>query len=221
MRILLVEDDTALGEGVQKGLVSDEMTVDWMHDGKQGQLALEAGDFDAIVLDLGLPRLSGLDLLRELRRQGRDVPVLILTARDTVKDRVAGLDAGADDYLVKPFELDELAARLRALVRRSHGRAMPVIHHGNLTVDPGTRSAMVDGKEIQLSARECAILVQLLDNAGYAISRERLEENLYGWQQEVDSNAIEVHIHNLRKKLGNSLIKTIRGVGYLISKERQ
>jgi two-component system, OmpR family, response regulator QseB len=219
MRLLLVEDDLLLGDGIEVGLKQAGFTVDWAKDGREAQLALESTEYELIVLDLGLPRLSGLDLLRWTRSKGSDIPVLILTARDTVKDRVTGLDAGADDYLVKPFDLSELTARVRALLRRAHGRSVPVIRHGDLTVDPATQRVQRGGEQIQLSGRECAVLVDLLEHRGVALSRARLEQSLYGWNEEISSNAVEVHIHNLRKKLGEDLIRTIRGVGYLIRKD--
>jgi two-component system, OmpR family, response regulator QseB len=219
MRLLLVEDDLLLGDGIDAGLRQAGFTVDWAKDGREAQLALESTEYELIVLDRGLPRLSGLDLLRWTRSKGSDIPVLILTARDTVKDRVTGLDAGADDYLVKPFDLSELTARVRALLRRAHGRSVPVIRHGDLTVDPATQRVQRGGEQIQLSGRECAVLVDLLEHRGVALSRARLEQSLYGWNEEISSNAVEVHIHNLRKKLGEDLIRTIRGVGYLIRKD--
>lgn len=219
MRLLVVEDDALLGQGIEAGLKQAGFTVDRALDGRAAALALDAVDYELLVLDLGLPQMSGLDLLQGLRGKGRDIPVLILTARDTVQDRVAGLNAGADDYLIKPFDLAELVARIRALLRRAHGRSSAVIEYGKLQLDPASLQVMQDGKAIQLSARECAILVNLLEHKGVALSRARLEESLYGWNEEVESNAIEVHIHNLRKKLGDQLIKTIRGVGYLIRKE--
>ncbi|MGV8893957.1 MAG: response regulator [Burkholderiaceae bacterium] len=219
MRLLVVEDDALLGQGIEAGLKQTGFTVDRAVDGRSAALALDAVDYELLVLDLGLPGMSGLDLLKSLRSKGRDIPVLILTARDTVQDRVAGLNAGADDYLIKPFDLAELVARIRALLRRAHGRSVALIQHGNLQLDPASLQVTQDGQSIQLSARECAILVDLLEHKGTALSRARLEESLYGWNEEVESNAIEVHIHNLRKKLGDQLIKTIRGVGYLIRKE--
>lgn len=218
MRLLLVEDDPLLGNGIETGLSQAGFTVDWAKDGREAQLAFDTTEYELIVLDLRLPRLSGLDLLRAIRSKGSDVPVLILTARDTVKDRVAGLDTGADDYLVKPFDLSELIARVRALLRRAHGRSTPVIRYGDLTFDPATQRVERNGEQVQLSARECAVLVDLLEHRGLALSRARLEQSLYGWNEEIGSNAVEVHIHNLRKKLGEDLIKTIRGVGYLIRK---
>jgi DNA-binding response OmpR family regulator len=219
MRLLLVEDDPLLGAGIETGLKQAGFAVDWAKDGREAELACATEDYELVVLDLGLPRLGGLELLRQLRAAGSSVPVLILTARDTVPDRVQGLNAGADDYLVKPFDLAELVARVRALLRRAHGRTAPVIRYGDLVVDPASGHVERAGEQIQLSARECAILVDLLEHRGVALSRTRLEEALYGWNEEVESNAVEVHIHNLRKKLGADLIKTVRGVGYLIRKE--
>lgn len=219
MRLLVAEDNALLGQGIEAGLKQAGFAVDRVLDGASAALALDAVDYELLVLDLGLPRLAGLDLLTALRSKGRDIPVIILTARDTVQDRIAGLNAGADDYLVKPFDLAELIARIHALLRRAHGRTSALIEHANLQLDPATLQVTQDGKTIPLSARECAILVDLLEHKGMALSRSRLEEGLYGWNEEVESNAIEVHIHNLRKKLGDELIKTIRGVGYLIRKE--
>ena len=218
MRLLLVEDDPLLGDGIRVGLSQAGFAVDWVKDGLAAKLALEAGDYALLVLDLGLPRLSGTELLKWLRGAGDTTPVLILTARDTVGDRVRGLDAGADDYLVKPFDLDELAARIRALLRRAGGRTTPLIVHGALQVDPASRMVMLAGSAVELSPKEFAVLLDLLENAGRALSRERLEQSLYGWGEEVESNAVEVHIHHLRKKLGAELIRTIRGVGYLVDK---
>lgn len=218
MRILLVEDDSLLGDGLRVGLAQEGYSVDWVKDGRAAQLALEAEPYALVVLDLGLPRISGLELLQWLRRGGNDLPVLILTARDAVADRVQGLDSGADDYLVKPFDLDELGARLRALLRRAGGRATPQIVHGDLAVDPAARRVNRAGKEVELSPKEFGILLELLENAGRVLSREQLEQSLYGWGEEVESNAVEVHIHHLRKKLDPGLIRTIRGVGYLVDK---
>ena len=219
MRLLLVEDDPILGDGVAAGLKQAGFTVDWTRDGRSAQLALETADYELIVLDLGLPRVDGMELLRALRARGSQLPVLVLTARDTVQDRVAGLEAGADDYLVKPFALAELVARIRALHRRAHGRSIDAIRYRDLILVPDSLTVTRGDETIVLSGRECAILVDLLEHRGTALSRARLEESLYGWNEEVESNAVEVHISNLRKKLGNDLIKTIRGVGYLIAKE--
>ena len=218
MRVLLVEDDPQLGDGLMVGLRQAGFAVDWVKDGLAADHALASEDFDVLVLDLGLPRLSGMDLLRRLRDRGQSMPVLILTARDATADKVAGLDSGADDYIVKPIDIDELAARIRALGRRAAGRAAPVIVHGELTLDPaGRRVAMADSP-VELSAREFAILQALLENAGRVMTRAQLEGSIYGWRDEPDSNALEVHIHHLRKKLGADLIRTLRGVGYTIPK---
>ena len=219
MRILLVEDDALLGNGIEAGLKQAGFTVDWARDGNAAQLALRTTTYALVVLDLGLPQVSGMAVLARLRAGGSDVPVLILTARDLVADRVAGLEAGADDYLVKPFDLAELVARIRALLRRARGRSVPTIRHGDLELDPASLSVQRGPDTISLSARECAILTDLFEHRGMALSRARLEESLYGWNEEVDSNAIEVHIHNLRKKLGADLIQTIRGVGYIVRKD--
>lgn len=218
MRLLLVEDDPVLGDGLSTGLSQAGFTVDWMKDGAQGEAALAAEDFACVVLDLGLPRLDGLSLLKRLRSTGNPVPVLILTARDATADKIAGLDTGADDYLVKPIDLDEMAARIRALTRRARGRATPLLEHGNLRLDPAAHRLTRDGEDITLSSREFAILHHLLENAGRVVTRSQLEQALYGWQSDVDSNAVEVHIHHLRKKLGADLIRTLRGVGYLVPK---
>ncbi len=216
MRILIVEDDSLLGDGIQAGLRQAGFAADWVRDGMAADIALTAERFAAVVLDLGLPRLSGLELLRRLRAAGNAVPVLILTARDAVADRVAGLDAGGDDYVVKPFDLDELAARLRALVRRAHGQAAATLRVGELELDPAAHAVRFAGRPVELSAREFAVLQALTLNAGRVLSREQLEQALYGWGEEVESNAIEVHIHHLRRKLRAELIRTVRGVGYTL-----
>ncbi len=218
MRLLLVEDDPLLGDGVRAGLADAGFAVDWVKDGEAARAALEGDDYAAVVLDLGLPRLDGMDVLRGLRRRERSVPVLILTARDTVPERVAGLNAGADDYLVKPFDLDELIARLHAIVRRAGGRAAPLLRHGSLTLDPAARAVTWAGVPVELSPREFDLLLELVGHAGYVLSRERLEERLYGWGAEVESNAVEVHVHHLRKKLAPDFIRTVRGVGYVVEK---
>ncbi len=216
MRILLVEDDGMLGEGVRRGLRQQGHAVDWVEDGQAAEVALAGEPYDVVLLDLGLPRKGGLEVLRDLRRRGQRVPVLILTAQDAVPDRVAGLDAGADDYVVKPFDLDELAARIRALQRRSAGRAEPLIALGRLTLNPATHEVSLDGAPVALSAREFALLHALLERPGRPISRSRLEERLYGRSEQVESNAVEVHVHSLRRKLGAEWIKTLRGVGYMV-----
>lgn len=218
MRILLVEDDRLLGDGVRAGLTQAGFTVDWVSDGKEAELALASEPYALVVLDLGLPRLDGLTLLQRMRDKGSDLPVLILTARDTVPDRVRGLETGADDYLVKPFDLAELTARVRALIRRSRGRGSPRLRHGDLILDPAAHTVTLRGAPVELSPREFAILHELLQNAGRVLSRGQLEESLYGWGEEVESNAVEVYIHHLRKKLGADLIRTLRGVGYMVEK---
>ncbi len=219
MRLLLVEDDELLGNGLQVGLRQNGYAVDWVKDGRSAELFLAAGTYDLMILDLGLPARSGLEVLRTQRRGGSALPVLILTARDTVEDKVSGLDSGADDYLVKPFDLDELAARIRALLRRRSGRGEPVIRHRDLVLDPASHAVMRAGRPVDLSPREFAVLRQLLENRGRVLSRARLEQGLYSWADEIDSNAVEVHIHHLRRKLWPELIRTIRGVGYVIDKE--
>lgn len=218
MRVLLVEDDPMIGDSVQKGLKQDGYAVDWVRDGVSAEAAWRANPFDVMLLDLGLPRKDGLEVLRALRRAHQDLPVLIMTARDAVSDRVAGLDAGADDYLVKPFDLDELSARVRALLRRRGGRADPVIRHGTLTLNPATKAVSVAGEPVALSPREFALLEALLDRPGAVLSRAQLEERIYGWDDGVDSNAVEVHIHALRRKIGADLIRNVRGVGYKVQK---
>jgi two-component system response regulator QseB len=218
MRLLLVEDDYMIGESVRLGLRQDGFTVDWVRDGRAAELAIDNKVYDLVLLDLGLPKKEGLEVLRTLRHKGNAIPVLILTARDAVADRVKGLDAGADDYLVKPFDLDELAARIRALLRRQSGRAHPVVEFGKLTLNPATRAVMFDGKPLSLSAREFSLLEALLDRPGAVLSREQLEEKLYGWDEEVESNTVEVYIHALRRKLGQDFIKNVRGVGYMVAK---
>ncbi|MDR6475153.1 DNA-binding response OmpR family regulator [Paraburkholderia graminis] len=219
MRVLLVEDDDLIGCGVEAGLRQAGFTVDWARDGHKAGLALDTTSYALVVLDLGLPRVSGMDLLKRIRDAGNDVPVLVLTARGTVVDRVSGLEAGADDYLGKPFDLTELTARCRALLRRAQGRSVELIRYGDLTVNPAAQTAHFAGTRVPLTSREWAILLQLLTNQGIPQSRSRLEESLYGWQQEIESNAIEVHISNLRRKLGAKLIRTVRNIGYVVEKE--
>jgi two-component system OmpR family response regulator/two-component system response regulator QseB len=218
MRILLVEDDFQLGDGLMVGLRQAGFAVDWVRDGHAADLALSTETFDLVVLDLGLPRLSGMEVLKRARDRGRTAPVLILTARDATGDKVSGLDAGADDYLVKPIDLDELAARIRALTRRSAGRAAPLLTHGNLALDPAAHSVTLAGQPVDLASREFSLLQLLLESAGRVLTRSQLEQSLYGWGDEPDSNALEVHIHHLRRKLGSELIRTLRGVGYTIPK---
>ncbi len=216
MRILLVEDDRMLGDGVQAGLGAAGFTVDWVRDGEAALAALAGEGFAAVLLDLGLPRRDGLSVLASLRSAGNAVPVMIRTARDQISDKVRGLDLGADDYMVKPFDLDELAARLRALVRRSSGRADACLRHGELVIDPAARTVTLRGEVVSLTGREFDLLSVLLDAAGRVLTRRVLEEQLYTWGEAVESNALEVHIHHLRRKLGSELIRTVRGVGYLI-----
>lgn len=220
MHVLLIEDDELLGEGVRAGLELAGCTVDWLQDGVSAQQALATGTFEVVVLDLNLPRKSGMQLLRELRAGGNAVPVLILTARDTVTDRVAGLDAGADDYLVKPFDLKELSARLRALNRRKPGASPDgVLRRGALAFDPVARSVTLHGHTIDLSRRELLLLQALLENQGRILGTDSLQDKLYGWTGGVESNAVAVHLHSLRRKLGKDLIRTVRGVGYTIPPE--
>jgi len=219
MRLLLVEDDPMIGEGVLAGLRQDGFAVDWVRDGQAAELAIENDVYDLVVLDLGLPRKDGLEVLSAMRSKGNTVPVLILTARDAVPDRIRGLDRGADDYVAKPFDLDELAARVRALLRRRAGRAEPVITHGDLVINPSTREASLAGRPLTLSSREFALLEALLDRPGAVLSRAQLEERIYGWGEEVESNTVEVYVHSLRKKLGTGFIRNVRGVGYTIPRE--
>lgn len=219
MRVLLVEDDALLGAAIQAGLEQSDYTVDWLRDGAQAASALRTAEPDLLILDIGLPGRSGLEVLAELRARGSNLPVLLLTARDTVSDRIAGLDRGADDYLVKPFDLGELTARLRAIARRRGGRAEAVIRHGDLVLDPASRAVTRAGESVSLSAKATMILEALLERPGIPVSRERLELTLYGWNEGVDSNTIEVHVHHLRKKLGKDVIRTVRGLGYMIPKQ--
>jgi len=219
MRLLVVEDDAMIGNGIRTGLRQDGYTVDWVRDGAAAELATVATAYDAILLDLGLPGKTGLELLAHWRKQQNPVPVLIVTARDAVADRVRGLDTGADDYLVKPFDLDELAARLRALLRRRSGRATPIIEIGPLTLDPASHEVHLDGAAIKLSAREFGVLHALLENPGVPLSRSQIEDRLYGWEEEIGSNAVEVHIHALRRKLGSDWIRNVRGVGYMVPRQ--
>lgn len=214
MKILLAEDDAMLGSGMERGLRMAGFTADWMRDGQQAQAALRANGYDVLLLDIGLPGEDGLTLLRWLRDEGMKIPVLVVSARDSVGDRVTGLNLGADDYLSKPFDLDELIARVHALARRSQGRAQPEMRLGRLVVRPLRREALLDDKAVTLAAREYDLLLALMERPGTVLSREQLEERLYGWQEEVNSNAVEVHVHHLRRKLGSAWIKNVRGVGY-------
>ncbi|WP_122662894.1 response regulator [Pseudomonas viridiflava] len=216
MRLLLVEDDRAVGQGIRVALGSEGYTLDWLQDGASALHALRSERFDLLLLDLGLPRLDGIVLLRQIRADQQSLPVLILTARDGMPDRIAGLDAGADDYLVKPFDVDELKARVRALLRRSQGRAQPLLEHGHISLDPATQQVSFNGIEIAMTPMEYQLLHQLMIRPGKVVTRERLSSTLYGWQDKVESNTLEVLIHNLRKKLSAELIRTVRGVGYRI-----
>ena len=221
MRILLAEDDTLLGDGLRAGLRQLGFQVDWVRDGEAAARELAAQPYAAVVLDLGLPRRDGLEVLAGARRAGLTLPVLVLTARDAVPDRIKGLDVGADDYVVKPVDLHELAARLRALVRRAHGQPQERLRCGAIELDPAGRSVTREGTPVVLSTREFDLLHALMLNAGRVLSREQLEQHLYSWGREVESNAIEVHIHHLRRKLGAEAIQTVRGVGYLLAREPQ
>lgn len=216
MRVLLVEDDPMVGEAVRKGLRQDGFAIDWVQDGKSADMALRTEDYAMLLLDLGLPQKDGLAVLRTLRERGNAIPVLITTARDAVADRVAGLDAGADDYLIKPFDLEELSARMRALSRRQAGRAESLVQVREVVLNPATHEVTVGGKPVNLSAREFALLHAFMDRPGVVLSRAQLEEKLYGWDDSIESNAVEVHIHALRKKVGSDFIKNVRGVGYLV-----
>ena len=218
MRILLAEDDELLGDGLRAGLRQLGFLVDWVRDGDAAERELRAQPYAAVVLDLGLPRKDGLEVLAAVRQAGVTVPVLVLTARDAVPDRVRGLDVGADDYVVKPVDLHELGARLRALVRRSHGQPRETLTAQDVVLDPAARTVRRAGEDVSLSAREFDLLHTFMLNAGRVLSREQIEQHLYSWGQEVESNAIEVHVHHLRRKLGSALIQTIRGVGYMLSK---
>jgi DNA-binding response OmpR family regulator len=219
MRILLVEDDPMIGKSLQQALQQDGYAVDWAKDGEAARLALKTGRdaYALVLLDLGLPRRSGLEVLKEIRAGGNKVRVIVVTARDAVADRVAGLDAGADDYLTKPFSLEELGARMRALLRRDIGREANLLRHRELVLDPVMHTVTQAGRPVELSAREFALLAALLERPGAALSKAQLEERLYAWGGEVESNAIEVHVHNLRKKLGADAIRTLRGVGYAVA----
>ena len=214
MRILLVEDDALLGDGIHAGLKLSEHAVDWVRDGEAARLALLDHPYDACVLDLGLPKRDGLSVLRELRARGSQLPVLILTARDASADKVAGLDAGADDYLTKPFDLPELLARLRALARRAAGEARPTLEHAGVVLDPAARQVSFDGRNVLLSAREFALLEDFLRHKNQIRTRAQLEESLYAWGEETGSNTVEVYVHHLRKKFGADFIRTVRGLGY-------
>jgi two-component system OmpR family response regulator len=221
MRLLLVEDDTMIGEIVLDQLRAEHYAVDWVKDGEMAETALRAQSYDLVVLDLGLPGEDGLAVLRSLRARKDRIPVLVATARDSVQQRIEGLDAGADDYVLKPYDLDELLARIRALLRRAAGRAEPVYEHMGVSINPATREVSRDGQPVVLSAREWAVLEPLIARPGAVLSRAQLEEKLYGWKDEISSNAVEVYIHGLRKKLGAELIQNVRGVGYMVPRVHQ
>ena len=219
MRLLLVEDDAMIGETVLLVLRAEHYAVDWVRDGALADATLRSEQYDLVLLDLGLPKRDGLDVLRALRSRRAHVPVLIATARDAVGDRIAGLDAGADDYVVKPYDIDELLARIRALLRRSAGRGEPVFAHKGVSLNPATREAVVHGQPVSLSAREWAVLEALIARPGAVLSRAQLEEKLFSWKDDVSSNAVEVYVHGLRKKLGNDFIQNVRGLGYVVPRE--
>ncbi|EIJ41439.1 response regulator with CheY-like receiver domain and winged-helix DNA-binding domain [Beggiatoa alba B18LD] len=217
MRLLVVEDNLLIGDGLKIGLSQEGYAVNWVKTAEDAEHTLQAEQYDGLILDLALPKKDGLSLLKQLRLADNTLPVLVLTARDTVHDRVQGLDAGADDYLVKPFSFTELLARLRALLRRANGRATPKLWHGDLCLDPAAHHVTLTDEPVSLSPKEFAILKILLENKGKVLSRARLEDSLYGWNEFVESNAVEVYIHHLRKKLGKDLIQNVRGVGYMIN----
>ncbi|WP_309638035.1 response regulator [Methylibium sp.] len=217
MRILLIEDDAMIGKSVRQGLSQAGFAVDWVTDGRAAELSLDTGVYDLAILDLGLPKKDGMAVLSTLRGMGNSMPVLIASARDTVRDRISGLETGADDYVLKPFDLDELVARVRALLRRHAGSGSPFLKFGGLMLDPMRKSVTQNGEGVDLSAKEFAVLEALMQRPGAVLSREKLEESVYGWGEEVGSNAIEVHLHHLRKKLGSATIKNVRGVGYRVT----
>jgi DNA-binding response OmpR family regulator len=218
MRVLLVEDDRMIGESIRAALKQDGSAVDWVRDGRSAESALATEQFDLVLLDLGLPQRDGLEILRAMRLRHDQTPVIVLTARDALPDRVAGLDAGADDYLVKPFELEELAARIRAVTRRKAGRAEPAIEVGDVRLDPSMRQVTRGGEPVMLSAREYAVLEALMSRPGAILSRAQLEDRLYGWGDAIESNAVSVYVHQLRRKLGSDFIRNVRGVGYYVGR---
>jgi two-component system response regulator QseB len=219
MRVLVVEDDRMIAKGLHTALKQDGYAVDGVSDGRSAAEALRSSRFDVVLLDLGLPERDGLEVLRELRSRGDATPVIIVTARDDVQNRIEGLDAGADDYIVKPFDLDEVAARMRSVLRRAAGRGDPCIRHRGITLDPVSHAVERDGEPVMLSAHEFAVLEALLQRPGTVLSRAQLEDRLYGWSEGIESNAIEVYVHGLRRKLGNDAIRTLRGVGYFVPKD--
>ena len=218
MRLLLVEDDGMVGSAVREGLRQDGFSIDWVQDGSAAEAALRTEPYDCLLLDLGLPKKGGLEVLRDLRARRNEIPVVVITARDAVPDRIAGLDAGADDYVIKPFDLEEVAARVRAVVRRRQGRGEPEIEHRGLVLKPSTREAQFRGAPISLSRREFAVLEALAARPGSILSRQQLEQHVYGWGEEIESNAVEVFVHSIRKKLGADFIVTVRGAGYMVAK---
>jgi two-component system OmpR family response regulator/two-component system response regulator QseB len=219
MRILLAEDDQLLGSGLQTGLRQAGFQVHWVRDGQAAQREIEDGEYDAVILDLGLPLKDGLDVLRQTRKGGKTLPVLVLTARDAVSQRIRGLDSGADDYVVKPVDLDELSARLRALVRRAHGQPLPILRAAQVELCPASRTVTCCGEPVDLSAREFDLLHVFMLNPTRVLTRAQLERQLYSWGREIESNALEVHIHHLRRKLGAGFIQTVRGVGYTLARQ--
>lgn len=221
MRILLIEDDPLIGDGLKLGLTKSGFSVDWFHEGKSGYTALSSAEYDAVVLDLTLPQMDGLEILQQWRRENQNVPVLILTARDTLDERVSGLQRGADDYLCKPFALAEVAARLQALIRRRYGQTNPVLEYGAVKLDTHLRQVSLNNQEVSLTSREYKLLELFLHNRERVLSRSTIEEKLYTWDDEVSSNALEVHIYNLRQKLGKQFIRTVHGVGYALGKTEE
>ena len=221
MRILLIEDDNLIGEGLKLGLTKSGFNVDWFTDGKTGLTALSSAPYDAVVLDLTLPKMDGLDILQQWRKDNQDVPVLILTARDTLDERITGLQRGADDYLGKPFALGEVVARLQALIRRRYGQSNPIIEHSLVKFDPHQRKVFLQDQEVNLTTREYNLLSLFMHNKDRVLTRSMIEEKLYTWDDEVSSNALEVHIHNLRQKLGKQFIRTVHGVGYALGKNNE
>jgi len=219
MRLLLVEDDELLGDAIKTGLMQFGYIVDWLKDGEMANSVLKTESFELVILDLGLPKLSGMQLLIAMRQADNTTPVIILTARESVEERVKGLDAGADDYMIKPLDLDELSARIRALIRRSQGRADTTLRYRDIILDPASHTVSIGGELVSFARREFFILLKLLENQGQVISREQLMQSIYSWDDEVDSNTLEVHIHNLRKKLNANFIRTIRGIGYMAEKD--
>ena len=220
MRVLLVEDDRMIGEAVNQALKDATCAVDWVRNGQTALDALQTQSYGVVLLDLGLPGKDGVEVLRSLRAKGNGVPVVIITARDDLEDRVGGLDAGADDYVLKPFEMAELLARMRAVVRRKAGVAGPVLTNGTLSLDPASREVTVNGEPARLSGREVSLLQVLMIRPGAIVSRSELEDRIYGWNEEVESNVVEFLIHSLRKKLGSEVICTLRGVGYFVPEDR-